>query len=193
MKQINVHPFFLSGFLKYLAFFAIAIGFSIAMNSCRSIKKAKTSLTEIVKTEEVKTETETEKQESNVQKTEEIKTNSQTGTVTKKTTKRPIDPTKTAIVIDKHGNKTTLDNAVLEEEETTTNTTTTTDQKLAIDIKYKKEKERIIAERKKSDQKIKQEQLALDKTVFNFWQLLFLLIPAGIYLIYKNKDKMWWI
>jgi hypothetical protein len=179
--------------IRLFILFTIAIALSLALNSCRSVKKDKSSLTESAKNEEVKTETETEKEESNVQKTEEIKINSQTGTVTKKTTKRPADNTKPATVIDKHGNKTTLENAVLEEEETTTNNITTADQKTALDIKYKKEKERIMAQRKKEDLKIKQEQLALQKTGFNFWQLLWLIIPAGILVIYKFKDKIWWI
>lgn len=177
--------------IRLFILFTIAVALSLVMNSCRSVKKDKSNLTESIKTEEVKTETETEKEESNVQKTEEIKTNSQTGTVTKKTTKRPADNTKPATVIDKHGNKTTLDNAVLEEEETTINNITTTDQKTALDIKHKKEKERQMAEEKKAEEKRKQDQLATDKTVFNFWQLLLLIIPVGIYLIYKNKDKIW--
>lgn len=179
--------------IKLILLFAFAIVLSLTMNSCRSVKKDQTNLTEIVKTEDVKTAKETEKQETNVQKMEDIKTNSTTGTVTKKTTKRPADNTKPATVIDKHGNKTTLNNAVLEEEETTTNNTTTTDQKTALDIKTKKEKERQLAEQKKADQKRKQDQLALDKKVFNLWQLLWLIIPAGIYFIYKNREKIWWI
>ncbi len=179
--------------IKLILLFVFAIALSFAMNSCRSVKKDKTNLTEIVKTDDLKTETETEKAETNVQKTEETKTNSTTGTVTKKTTTRPIDPTKHATVTDKKGNKTTLNNAELVEEETTSNTTTTTDQKIALAIKAKKEKERLLNEQKKLEQTRKEDQLALDKKVFNFWQLLWLIIPAGIYIIYRNKDKIWWI
>lgn len=180
--------------MKKAILILLTIFLTIGLCSCGARKKEKSNLTEIVKTEEVKKETETEKEDTNVQKTEETKTNSQTGTTTKKITTRPIDPTKPATVTDKKGNKTKLDNAELVEEETTTNNSTITDQKSALDIKAKKERTRILEEQRKVATKKEEEILNLKRDKFSMWNFLWLLIPAGIvFLIYRFKDKIWWI
>ena len=180
--------------MKKLILILLTIFLTSGIWSCRSVKKDKTNLTEIVKTDDLKTETETEKAETNVQKIEETKTNSTTGNFSKKTTTRPIDPTKPATVTDKKGNKTHLENAELVEEETISNTTTTTDQKIALDIKAKKECTRILEEQKKATAKKEEEILNLKRDAFSMWNLLWLLIPAGIvFFIHRYKDKICWI
>lgn len=184
---------------KIVLLWLIAIIMALTLNSCRSVQKDKSNLTEIVKTEDVKNELEITKEESNIKKTDETKIDSQTGTVTKKTTTKPVDPTKPATTTDKEGNKKTLENAEITEEETTVNNKTVTDSKNAFEENLKKEMAKSLEETNKALAEIDQKILNLQKKP-NYWQLLWLIIPFGIIIyIFKNRKlisekikNIWW-
>jgi hypothetical protein len=193
-------PFLKSGTKSLIFCIVLALFSFLFLTSCRSVKKDKTQVTEIFKTDEIKKEIKTSKEELNTKETFEIKTNNTTGTTTKKTTTRPIDPTKPAIKTDKNGNKTILENVETVEEEAIITNTTSTNQLKILEEKVKKEREKQIQENKKSLAKIDKGILKLNKKIPSLWNLLWLLIPIGIYAIYGYRFKIrsylkniWWV
>ena len=170
--------------------------------SCRSVKKDKSNLTEIVKSEETKKEVETVKEETNAKKSEEVAIDSKTATKTTKTTTRPIDATKLAIATDKKGNKTILENAELIEEESETNNNTLFNSNTLEELKQQILQERRLEEEKALLAKLEAEQLHVKRSFPILWVIIgavavFFLLG---WLYQHNKvsivswfKKIWWV
>jgi hypothetical protein len=180
--------------LKTILFWVFVLTISFWMNSCRSVKKDKTNLTEIVKVEVAEKENVIIKENSNLEKTEQIKTDSKTGTVTKKRVIRPIDPTKPASVINEKGEKKILENAEILEEESQINNQILSDKKSTLAAQKETLLEKQKSEMKKGMQKLDQEILKLERKGFSWLNLFWLLIPLGIIFAYKRYNgKIWWV
>lgn len=144
--------------------------------SCKSVKKDKTSQTEIVKSEETKKEVETVKEETNAKKSEEVAIDSKTGTKTTKTITRPIDATKPAIATDKKGNKTILENAELIEEESETNNNTLFNSTTLEELQQQRLHERKLQEEKALLAKLEAEQLHVERSIPIYWAVIGVII-----------------
>jgi hypothetical protein len=188
--------------MKKLILLLSIITLTSAIGGCRSVKKDKTQLTEVIEIEESNKENETEKSDSNMKKVVETKTLSRTATIIKKTTIRPVDPTKPSSTTDSKGNTTTFNNAERVEEETTTNNTTFTDEKASLIAAAKLEKKRQIEENKKLKSEFNQQTLKLERKRNAFVGLIIAAL-AGIVLYYNRSiikawfkriaAKIWWV
>lgn len=186
--------------LNHLLFWIFVFTISILLNSCRSVKKDKTVVKESLTTEIATKEHETAKEESNVKEVVETKTNSTTGITTKKTTTRPVDPTKPATKTDSKGNKTTLNNAETVEEETTTNNTTVVNQLKNLQESAKKERAKQLEENKKESAKLDQDVLKLERSFPIGWLLIAIgVLAVGLIAWYNRLNiikwfkNIWWI
>jgi hypothetical protein len=186
--------------LKTILFWVFVFTISFWMNSCRSVQKDKTNLTEIVKTNDVKKETETVKENANLEKTEQIKTDSKTGTVIKKIVIRPIDPTKPASVTNEKGEKKILENAEILEEESTINNQILSDKKSTLEAQkstvIQKQKEEVKNELLKKDQEI----LKVERSFPVKWIFIGIGVLIAVLLAWYNRLKIvkwvkniWWI
>lgn len=162
----------------------------IFLFSCGARKKEKSNSTEIVKTETAETKTDKSVKESNVKTTTETKTDNLSGTTIKTTTYEPIDPTKNAFVKNEAGDSIQFKNAKL------VKSITTILNQLKADIKKSEvaaeKTSNDIQENKNSNQETKKEVAVLNvkRDKFNIFNLLWLLIPIGIVLVFLNKSKI---
>lgn len=186
--------------MKKLILILLTIFLTSGIWSCRSVKKDKTNLTEIVKTNDVKKETENVKENFNLEKTEQIKTNSKTGTVTKKIVIRPIDPTKPASVTNEKGEKKILENAEILEEESTINNQIISDKKSTLEAQKATVIEKQKEETKKGLQKKDQEILKVERSFPVKWIFIGIGVLVAVVLAWYNKLKIvkwvkniWWI
>lgn len=188
--------------MKKLILILLTILLTSGICSCRSVQKDKSSLTEIVKSEETKKEVETVKEETNAKKSEEVTVDSKTGTKTSKTITRPIDATKPAIATDKKGNKTILENAELIEEESETNNNTLFNSTTLEELKQQRIHERQLEEEKALLAKLEAEQLHLERSVPVYWAIIgAILVFFGLGLLYQHNKvsisnffkKIWWV
>jgi hypothetical protein len=157
-------------------------------------------VTEIVKTNDVKKEIETVKENANLEKTEQIKTDSKTGTVTKKRVIRPIDPTKPASVTNEKGEKKILENAEILEEESQINNQILSDKKSTSESQKATLIEKQKAETKKGLQKIDQEILKVERSFPVKWILIGIGVLVAVVLAWRNRLKIvkwvkniWWV
>lgn len=164
---------------------------SFWLMSCRSVKKDKTHSEESVLVEEMKKGIEIKTENSNLNQDIEIKTSVQTGTTTKKTTSKPIDPKKPATVTDKHGKKTILENAELVEEETTSNTNVSENKTEKIQASAKLEatiqneqKKKVAANKQAAALKVEREW-----PVKNI--IIAILIVIILWRVFINRVKIW--
>lgn len=143
--------------------------------SCKSVKKDKTTLREIVKSEETKKEVESVKEEA---KSEE------------KTTIKETDQSTTIIeekIIEKEGVKeTTRKTTIKANKEVDQKTDKAAQASKEVD---KKTENAAVAEVIKKDDK-----LNIDKKPISLWNLAWLLLPVGLYFAYRKfKNKIWWV
>jgi hypothetical protein len=186
--------------MKKLILLLSIITLTSAIGGCRSVKKDKTKVTEIVKTNDVKKEIETVKENANLEKTEQIKTDSKTGTVTKKRVIRPIDPTKPASVTNEKGEKKILENAEILEEESQINNQILSDKKSTSESQKATLIEKQKAETKKGLQKIDQEILKVERSFPVKWILIGIGVLVAVVLAWRNRLKIvkwvkniWWV
>lgn len=163
------------------------------MTSC-STRKVVTS---IVKKENDIENLETEKKDLKVMENSNVKvTNDVTQTdetTTEKKTYSPVDPSKPSSFTDDKGNKKELNNTSYTEEKTTSksnkerhNKTEFSKAKATKDKGAKSNSTRI---KTKEATKVKN----TSRTSFSWRWLLLLLIPIGIYVFRRWRDKIWWV
>ena len=136
-----------------------------------------------------------EKRDLIVKDTSNLKVKAQTiysdETIVEKRTFTPIDPTKPSSFIDDHGQKQDLKNTSMTEESTRSKTNKTSqinsNASNGKTLEDKGKKNIVIDAKAKADNLSKNTQ----RTSFNWFWLLLLLIPVGVYVLWKNKDKIW--
>lgn len=154
--------------------------FLVAMCSCSARKVNKQSSKEETKTEVVDNSTTETKTESNVKTETLIKVDDKNETVTEETTYKPEDPTKESFIIEKDGTKVVLNNSSKIYKKTT--------QKNNAKIELLEKFEELKKEASKEQKSIKQVNTSkkensskqVEKEAFNWFQLLWLLLPAFI-------------
>jgi hypothetical protein len=184
MKKIKTHAL-----LSVLSFLLM----SSMVTSC-STRKVVTS---IVKKENDIENLEIEKKALKVKENSNVKiTNDVTQTeetATEKKTYSPIDPTKPSSFTDDKGNKKELNNTSYTEEKTTSKSyekrQNKTESSKAKTTKDKGAKRNSTRTKGKEASKGKN----IIRTSFSWWWLLLLLIPIGIYVFRRWRDKIWWV
>lgn len=186
--------------LKTVLFWIFVLSISFWMNSCRSVKKDKTQLTEIVKTNDVKKDIENVKENSNIKITKKTEVTDGSETETETETIEPIDSTKPSTHIDSSGKKTELNNA----KKTTTKTKKKANIKKDEVIDFEAQKatliEKIKAQTKKGVQKIDQKILKVERSFPVKWIFIGIGILTAVVLAWYNRLKIvkwvkniWWV
>lgn len=163
------------------------------MTSCSTRKIATT----INKKEDITENLESEKKDSELSESTNVKVTTdltQTEVSTTETkTYSPVDPTKPSLFIDGSGNKKELTNTSYKEEKTTSHI----DKKGTTKTNLSNEKVEKTSTQKSKSTRTETTQIIKDKTTnrtsFNWWWLLFLFIPIGIYLFKKYRNNIWWV
>jgi len=174
--------------------FCLALAFLMLFSSCGAAKSDKTKTNEEVKTENSNNYTSDKKEESNVKKTENTIIDDKNETVIEETNYEPIDNTKPASIIDPDGKETKLNNSKKTTRKTTKKNNTKTDNSKKSEEFHKSE----LSEQSESKGKTEGKKAGLavkrERSAWSMWNLLWLLIPVGIYLVWKKySDKIWWI
>lgn len=158
--------------------------------SCGARKKDMTKTTEsnkIESTDKSKTD-KSENVESNLKKSEKITVNNQDQTTTIEETVEPIDASKEAVFTDAAGKKQSLVNGkkttktTIKSNNTKTDTAKEATEALKID---KKESETKDVNFKAHDTN-ESVEIAVKRDAFSLWNFAWLLIPVGLYLVYRN-------
>ncbi|WP_396177439.1 hypothetical protein [Flavobacterium sp.] len=131
------------------------------------------------------------KENSNVKVTKDVTETEDT--TTEKKTYSPVDPTKPSSFTDDNGSKKELNNASYTEEKTTSkkNKKGTTKADLSQSKTTKDKGLKSNGTRAKSKEAVKGKNAS--RTYFSWWWLLLLLIPIGIYVFRRWRDKIWWV
>ena len=154
---------------------AIIIVVTIFLASCGARNRHKTVISEEVKTESLT-------KDSIVIKEEVV-----FGEVKLETHKDLSETVIEEVIIEKDGVKETRRKTTIKNDKTSSDSTTTnaTSSKETVEEKINYQH---------SDIKKAIEQVVVKRDAYSVWNLLWLLIPLGIpYLIYKYKDKIWWV
>lgn len=197
---------------NHILLWLFAIAVALALNSCGTFKKDKTQTEEVTKTEiedqskNDKSEIAETQGETNIKKSQELTVDDQNQTESVKEVIEPLDPTKPASYVDEKGKKQELNNAKKTTEtkkeknnkKTESATKTDTSQKLATKATKKESADNDI--KAKTATKKAAEEIHMDRESWSLWNLLWLLIPVGIYWTWKNKVKiigwvngLWWV
>jgi FtsZ-interacting cell division protein ZipA len=178
--------------IKLLVYsFLLIMSIIILFTSCSAVKKDKTTTKEEIKTETSNKSTVDKTEESNVKKTETTTVDDKNETITKETTYEPIDSSKPASITDPDGRKTDLNNSKKTTRETTQKNNSKTAVAKASDENHKAELSELSESDSKSEAKKADEAIQVDRKAWNYWNVLWLLIPAGvIYFVWKNKAKI---
>lgn len=161
--------------IRLIVLYVCAIALAVLFTSCRSIKKDKTSQTESVKTELSTKATTTSKEENHIAEVSKKESNDTAETIIEET------------IIEREGvkqttRKTTIKSNKAVQEISDVHTTISKDTR----------KQQTTAQRTETKQKTT--ALKVDKKQTSFWFLAWLLIPLGLYLLYKKyKNQIWWI
>lgn len=162
--------------------------------SCGARKKDSSKTTESTKIESTdKSKTDkSESIETNVKKSETTTINNQDHTTTIEETVEPIDPLKEAVFTDSSGKKQSLINGKKTTKTTVKNNNTKADTKkesteaTKTDIKESEAKD--IKAKANSDKKAV--DVAVKRDAVSLWNFAWLLIPIGLYLVYKNWSRL---
>jgi ABC-type transport system involved in multi-copper enzyme maturation permease subunit len=135
------------------------------------------------------------KSENNVKKTSVLNIDDKNEIVSKEEIYEPIDPLKEASVTDSNGNKTILNNSK--------KTTKTVNQRNNIQTKLNTKSDVVENKASKEQKKVNNTYMSkidnksklTDKKAFNWFNLLFLILPLALlyYLFKKYREKLWWI
>jgi len=124
----------------------------------------------------------------NVKKSESTKVDDKNEIITKETIYEPIDPTKTATVINGDGTRTDLNNSKKTTRETNQKNNTKTDQSknTVQDAKIVTSDKKDI--KQKTNTKKVAEVVQIDQKQFNIWNSIWILLLIPIYFIWKNRS-----
>jgi len=180
----------------------LIIALLILFCSCGAVKKDKTKTEEVIKTEmedkskNDKSEIAETNGETNIKKSQQLTVNDQDQTESVKEVIEPLDPTKEASYIDTSGKKQVLNNAKKTTETKTEKNNKKTESATKTDTFKKLANKSIKKEsagnniKAKATAKTAAEAIHVDRESWSMWNLLWLLIPIGIYLVWKNKTKI---
>lgn len=163
--------------------------FLVAMCSCSSRKVQKQSSEEENKAEVIDNSMDETKTQSNVKTETSIKVDDKNETVTEEITYKPEDPTKESFIIEKDGTKVILNNAkktykkTIQKNNTGTISKTERVENKNIDSKQQKAVKQINTSKKENNSK------QVEKEAFNWFNILWFLIPIAIIYIFYRKYK----
>lgn len=110
-----------------------------------------------------------------------------------KITYSPVDPTKPSSFVNEKGEKNQLNNATYTREKATAKSNKKYNSNLGFSTGKKQISQGnstiVSKEKNKESTAVKKSE----RTSPSWWNLLWLLIPIGLYVFWKNKDKLWWI
>ena len=184
----------------FLMMLLIVIIFTFS--GCGTVKKDTTRTEEVTKTEiedkskNDKSEIAETNGETNIKKSQQLTVNDQDQTTSKKEVLEPIDATKPASYVDENGKKQELNNAKKTTETTTKKNNTKTEASTKNDTSKKVAGKSIKKESADNNIKVKgaakkaAEEIQVDRKTWSIWNFLWLLIPIGVYFIWKNKTKI---
>jgi hypothetical protein len=168
--------------------------------SCGARKVEKSVVKESLTTEQSDNSILIKTEDLNLKKSESTKVDYKNETVTKETVYEPIDPTKSATVINGDGTRTDLNNSKKTTRETTQKNNIKTDQSknTVQDAKIVTSDKKDV--KQKTNTKKVAEVVQIDRKQFNLWNSLWILLLVPIYFIWKNRsvilDKIksfWWV
>lgn len=161
----------------------------VAMCSCGSRKVQKQSEKEETKTESVSAEIANTQTESNVKTETSIKVDDKNETITEETIYKPEDPTKESFIIEKDGTKVILNNAAktykkkIQKNNNSTNKEILQVENKNINSKQQKAIQQLNTSKKENSSK------QVEKEAFNWFNMLWFLIPIAIIYIFYRKYK----
>lgn len=160
------------------------------MCSCSARKVNKQSEKESTQTETIDNSVTEKQTHTNVKTTTETKTDDKNETVTQETIYEPANPSKESFIIEKDGTKVILNNAKKIVRNTTQKNNTQSQTNKYVDSVIKENaKEQKAIEQHYTTKKEKSSKI-IDKEAFNWFNLLWFLIPIGIiYYFYKRYKK----
>lgn len=131
------------------------------------------------------------KEDLNIKLDNISETDIKTGKKTTKKTYTPIDPTRPASIIDTDGKKHQLHNAALTTEETEESASCKNKNSYNSEIFQEFKSEKNQSGSAKATSVKKEKVMQLDRDAFSFWNVLWLLIPLAVWLLYKKyKNKI---
>jgi hypothetical protein len=170
------------------------------VTSCGTRKVEKTRAEESSKTEVLTNSIVEKEEDTNVKKKEITTVDDKTETTTKETIYEPIDPTKSAFIIEANGTKINLENSKKTVRETSQKKDIKKENTIKSVVNSKIKALEKVQSESISNSKKKSEIIKIDKKSWNVWNLFWLLIPAALYWIWKNKTKIiewfvgaWWV
>jgi len=135
------------------------------------------------------------KSETNVKQISTVAVDDKNEIVSKEEVYEPIDPTKEASIIDSNGNKIILNNS----KKTTKTITHKNNIQTKINSNFDSKQNSSSKEQKRINQtstsKKNNKSKFVDKKAFNWFNLLFFIVPLALlyYLFKKYREKIWWI
>lgn len=174
---------------KILITFLLASTIWLLCISCGARHVQKQSSKEETKTESVSAENAHTQTESNVKTETSIKVDDKNETVTEETTYKPEDPTKESFIIEKDGTKVILNNTTktykktIQKNNTAVSSNTERTENKNIDSKQQKDVKQVNTYKKENSSK------QVEKEAFNWFNMLWFLIPITIIYIFYRKYK----
>jgi FtsZ-interacting cell division protein ZipA len=173
----------------------LAVGLIILLvTSCGARKKDSSKTTESTKIESTDKSKidKSENSESNIKKSQTTTVNNQDQTTTIEETVEPVDPNKEAVFTDSAGKKQSLVNGKKTTKTTVKNNNTKADTKKESTEATKTDKKESEAKdiKAKAAADKKAVEIAVKREAVSLWNLAWLLIPIGLYLVYKNWSRL---
>lgn len=178
---------------------ALILVFFIAL-SCGARKAEKSRNSEASKIETSTFSNIEKKEEGNIKVAEKTTVDDMNKIKTKETSYKPIDPTKEASVITPDGKKHNLHNAEILIKETEQENNTKTNNSSNSEEFHKSELSELSEFGTKTNTKKAIEEIKVERSAWSGLNLLWLLIPLGLILLWLNKNKIitwaqnrWWV
>lgn len=174
--------------LIYLALIYVLL---LSMCSCSSRKVNINKSKEETKTELTDNSVTENKTESNVKTETKTTVDNKNETVTEETTYTPQDNTKESFVIEKDGTKVVLNNTKKTYKKTTQKNNTKTDASTYIDSVKKEDAKELKSIKQRYTHKKENKAKNVEKEAFNWFNLLWFLIPVlALYISYRIYKKL---
>ena len=162
--------------------------------SCGSRKAEKLRIKEIDTAQKTAIDNTKTTAELNVKQEVVKTTDNKDESVTETVLYTPIDPTQPATITDEEGKTHSLNNSSYKKERTTKKNNTVTTEKSNNEVTDKSEILKDLKELTKDYNSKDSEKIIVERQAWSLWNLLWLLIPAGLIAVFfKYKGKIWWI